>query len=400
MTSLKDIYREKFDKLKCCVLIPTYNNEKTLSKVIRDVLEYTGNVIVVNDGSTDSTRDILASFTQIKVVQQPYNMGKGMALRAGFKAAFEQGYQYAITIDSDGQHMASDLPVFIDKIEKEPGTLIVGARNMEQSSVPGKSSFGHKFSNFWFWFETGVKLPDTQSGYRLYPLEPLYKMKWFTRKYEFEIENIVRASWKGVKVDSVAVQVYYGKERVTHFRPFKDFSRVSVLNTVLVLIAILFIKPFKVIRSLNRNSIADFFKKYVFNRDESDLRKTLSVMFGVFMGIVPIWGFQLIVGITLAHLMKLNKVLFVTAAHISIPPMIPILIFFSYKAGGMVLPNGKDVLIFNRDITLENVKTDLFQYTVGSMLLAVAVAVLFGLITYLLLKVFPARQKLNTEISS
>ncbi|WP_045467678.1 DUF2062 domain-containing protein [Sporocytophaga myxococcoides] len=400
MTSLKNIYREKFDKLKCCVLIPTYNNEKTLFKVISDVLEYTGDVIVVNDGSTDSTRNILESFTQIKVVQQPRNMGKGMALRTGFKAAFEQGYQYAITIDSDGQHMASDLPVFIDKIEKEPGTLIVGARNMEQSSVPGKSSFGHKFSNFWFWFETGVKLPDTQSGYRLYPLEPLYKMKWFTRKYEFEIENIVRASWKGVKVDSVPVQVYYGKERVTHFRPFKDFSRVSVLNTILVVIAILFIKPFKVIRSLNRNSIADFFKKYVFNRDESDLRKTLSVMFGVFMGIVPIWGFQLIVGITLAHLMRLNKVLFVTAAHISIPPMIPILIFLSYKAGGMVLPNGKDVLIFNRDITLENVKADLFQYTVGSMLLAVAAAVLFGLITYLLLKVFPAKQKLNTEISS
>ncbi|MCR6639292.1 MAG: DUF2062 domain-containing protein [Sporocytophaga sp.] len=123
-------------------------------------------------------------------------------------------------------------------------------------------------------------------------------------------------------------------------------------------------------------------------------------MFGVFMGIVPIWGFQLIVGITLAHLMKLNKVLFVTAAHISIPPMIPILIFLSYKAGGMVLPNGKDVLIFKRDITLENVKADLFQYTVGSMLLAVAAAVLFGLITYLLLKVFPAKQKLNTEISS
>jgi len=184
------------------------------------------------------------------------NKGKGYALRQGFKRAIELGYSYAITIDSDGQHFAADLPAFLGKLEEHPCAIMIGARNMEQSSVPGKSSFGNKFSNFWFWVETGKKMPDTQSGYRLYPIKALQHISFFTRKYEFEIEVLVRAAWAGIDVISVPVKVYYPakEERISHFRPFKDFSRISVLNTVLVLITFLYIKPRDLFRSIKKKT--------------------------------------------------------------------------------------------------------------------------------------------------
>ncbi len=179
-----------FTAAKCCVLIPTYNNAATLQKVIEDVSRFTRDIIVVNDGSTDRTEEIIRSIEGLQVVSYMPNRGKGMALRKGFAFAHSRGYQYAITIDSDGQHFPSDLPRFLEKRKQEPNAIIIGARNMNQASVPGKSSFGNRFSNFWFKLETGIDAPDTQSGFRLYPLEPLSQMKFYTRKYEFEIEVI------------------------------------------------------------------------------------------------------------------------------------------------------------------------------------------------------------------
>ncbi len=147
--------------LNCCILIPTYNNAQTLEKVITDVAKYSSSIIVVNDGSTDSTNHILAKFDSIHVVSYLNNKGKGFALRTGFEAVRKKGFDYAITIDSDGQHFADDIPVFVEKLETEKSSIIIGARNMNQDSVPGKSNFGNKFSNFWFKFNTGIDLPDT-----------------------------------------------------------------------------------------------------------------------------------------------------------------------------------------------------------------------------------------------
>ena len=226
------------------VLIPTYNNEKTLSRVLDGVLSYTPDVIVVNDGSTDSTAAILSGYPQVEIVTFPKNRGKGKALQEGFRVARARGYTYVLTIDSDGQHFPEDIPTFITTIEQEEvPTLLVGNRDMTVEGVPKKSSFGHKFSNFWFHLETGVKLPDTQSGYRLYPLEVIPR-HYFTPKFEFEIEVLVRSSWRGVPIKPVPIRVLYDpSERVSHFRPVKDFARISLLNSILVLIAFLYIKP-------------------------------------------------------------------------------------------------------------------------------------------------------------
>ncbi len=239
---------EKFNSLKCCVIIPTYNNYKTLQKVIEGVLVYTENVIVVNDGSTDSTAEILLKFPQIQQIQIPANQGKGNALRQGFKYAANLGYRYAITIDSDGQHFPEDIPSFIEALEIETNkkVLLIGARNMTQLGVPKKSSFGNKFSNFWFWVETGIRLQDTQSGFRLYPIYAMRNLKFYTNKFEFEIEAIVKAAWNDINVKNIPIKIHYELEdRVSHFRPFKDFVRISILNTWFVFITFLYHKTAK-----------------------------------------------------------------------------------------------------------------------------------------------------------
>ena len=248
--------QERFRQHKVCVLIPTYNNEGSLKKVVDDVLLYTNQVLIVNDGSTDSTTTILKEYPHIHVLSYEKNIGKGWALRQGFKKALTLGYDNVITIDSDGQHFADDLYRFLDKMEETPNAIIIGARNMEQSSVPGKSSFGNKFSNFWFKVETGLVMKDTQSGYRLYPIRAMVNQKFITVKFEFEIEVLARSAWQGVTVTSVPVKVFYADKaiRVSHFRPFKDFSRISVLNTVLVILAFLYIKPRDFLRSIKKKT--------------------------------------------------------------------------------------------------------------------------------------------------
>ncbi len=246
---------QRFKDSGCCVLIPTYNNDGTLKAVIDGVLEYTNQVIVMNDGSTDNTADVLKDFNEVIHVHSfDKNQGKGAALMKGFDIALEKGYEYLISIDSDGQHYPDDLPVFLDKLEEAPKSLIVGARNMEQNSVPGGSSFGNRFSNFWYRLETGIDLPDTQSGYRLYPIELLKGIRYFTGKYEFEIEVLVRAAWRDINVTYCPIKVYYPpqEERISHFRPYKDFGRISVLNTFLVAITFLYIKPRNFIRALQK----------------------------------------------------------------------------------------------------------------------------------------------------
>jgi glycosyltransferase involved in cell wall biosynthesis len=389
--SLSAPVRESFNAYRVCVIIPTYNNAATLQKVIQNVSVYTNNIIVVNDGSSDNTPDILSQFPSVHLITYQPNAGKGWALRQGFDAAVKLNYQYAISIDSDGQHFAYDLPAFINQLMVDQNAVIIGARNMNQSTVPGGSNFGNKFSNFWFKVETGITAPDTQSGYRLYPLEPIKKMHFFSKKYEFEIEVLVRLAWSGVKVVSVPVTVYYAPKeaRVSHFRPYKDFFRISVLNTLLVLIAFLYVKPRDFFKSIFvKRNLKRVLKDQLINSDHSAVVKSVSVAFGVFMGIVPIWGFQLLVAISLAILFKLNKVLVIIAANISIPPMIPFIIFGSYKAGAAWMGKNAVELEYSRSLSLDIIKRNLQQYIYGSITLAVVAGLFFGLLTLVLLKIF------------
>jgi len=385
--------RDQFKEYKVCVLVPTYNNAQTLATVLESLLPYTDQLLVVNDGSTDGTPGILDRFPQIARVSYPVNKGKGYALRAGFQRAVELGYDYAITIDSDGQHFAEDLPKFLEKLQDYPNAIIMGARNMDQASVPGKSSFGHKFSNFWFKVETGRTLSDTQSGYRLYPVRRLQQMTFLTRKYEFEIEVLVRAAWAGIELTEVPVRVFYAEKekRISHFRPFRDFSRISVLNTVLVLITFLYIKPRDLFRRIKKKNFRQVLREELFNPLESNRVKAISIGFGLFMGIVPLWGFQMLIAIAISVYYRLNKVLVMLASQVSIPPMIPIILYISHLTGGFWMGDRAEVISFSKglspDLFLNSSFNSVIQYVLGAVTLAVLTGVTGGLVTYVLLTI-------------
>lgn len=393
----QNLLSEKFKTLKCCVIIPTYNNYKTLQKVIEGVLVHTEYVIVVNDGSTDSTSEILLQFPQIQHIQLSKNRGKGNALRQGFKHADSLGYQYAITIDSDGQHFPEDIPSFIEVLENEANkeVLLIGSRNMAQLGVPKKSSFGNKFSNFWFWVETGTRLQDTQSGFRLYPLLAMKNLKFYTTKFEFEIEAIVKAAWNDIEVRNIPIQVHYEMEnRVSHFRPFKDFTRISILNTWFVLVTFLYIKPRNLFRKLKKKGLKRFIMEDLLGSDDSVEKKALSIALGVFIGLSPIWGFHTVVVIFLALLLNLNKMIAFAFSNVSLPPFIPLILYFSLKLGSWLLGENFVLSMSEIDPSLELMKY-LKSYIVGSLALSVIAAITCGIAGYVFLTLFERKKILD-----
>lgn len=398
--------RELIEKHNICVLMATYNNAGTIEDVIRRIMRQTERLLVVNDGSTDDTGKILQKLQveygfHIHTYEQ--NRGKGYALRQGFRKARELGFDYAITLDSDGQHFPEDISLFVEKLEDAGHPcLIMGNRNMNTSDgIPGKSSFGNNFSNFWFWVETGQKLPDTQSGFRLYPILLYDNIKWHTIKFEFEIEVLVRSAWRDIPIYSVPVQIKYfeGEKRISHFRPFRDFSRISVLNTVLVTLALLWYYPLQSFRYFRENKPMDIIKEQLSKHNESKLKISFTIGFGLFMGIVPIWGFQMLTAFFLAQWMKLNKTLVILAANISLPPLIPFIVWGSFWLGGYIVPGAnarmgesiqRQIELFQNEsffTALSALGNDLWQYIIGAFALALITGLAGFILTYILISI-------------
>jgi glycosyltransferase involved in cell wall biosynthesis len=230
--------KNKNSTLRFCVIIPVYNAENLIGNVIKSVLQYTANLIVVNDGSTDGTWDVLLAVskqTPFLLVSYEKNRGKGYALQKGFRQALERGFTHAVTLDSDGQHQPSDIAAMVQKATEIPKALIVGSRKFDNPNMPSGNKFANNFSNFWFTLQTAKKMPDTQTGFRVYPLQEIGLINLFTNRYEAELELLVRAVWRGIPLVSQAVNVFYppADERVSHFRGGRDFFRISVLNAVL-----------------------------------------------------------------------------------------------------------------------------------------------------------------------
>ncbi|MBQ5803347.1 MAG: DUF2062 domain-containing protein [Bacteroidales bacterium] len=371
-----------------CVLIPTFNNAATVGKVIEESKLYCKDIFVVNDGSTDNTTAVLESIEGINVISYMPNRGKGHALQCGLNKARECGFDYCITLDADGQHYPSEIPKFIEAVGTNPGSLIIGARNLNAENMPGKNTFANKFSNFWFKVETWQTLHDTQSGFRLYPLKEIEKIKLFTGMYEFELEIIVKAAWRGIKVMNIPINVYYppAGERVSHFKPLRDFTRISLLNTFLVLVALLWYYPKKFISSLTRENISRFIEENITDTKESNVRLAAAVGYGVFCGIIPFWGYQMIFAGVSAHFLKLNKVIAILASNISIPPMIPFIIFGSLFTGGLIL--GKQTIIPLSEINFETATNALLQYLIGSVIFAVAAGFVFFILAFVVFKLF------------
>lgn len=261
-----DFITVSVEENEVCAVIPTYQNAKTLLKVVADVHRVVDTVFVVDDGSNDGTAALLDKATgnerPEKVLTHPKNCGKGAALKTGLTYARQQGFRYAVTVDADGQHRADDIPALLKAVEEEPDALAIGSRGLQHENMPAKSTFANRFSNFWFALQTLQRLPDTQSGLRVYPLRRLHGLRWMSARYEAELTLLVFSAWAGVKLLPVPVSVYYPPrdQRVTHFRPGRDFTRISVLNTLLCFLMVVYGWPRIFCRQIARGVIGVFCK--------------------------------------------------------------------------------------------------------------------------------------------
>lgn len=391
--------KSKMKSYRCCVVLPTYNNAKTLGRVLDGVLQFTNDVIIINDGSTDDTHDILKNYPQTVQLHQPKNIGKGHALKTGFTHALSLGFDYAVTLDTDGQHFPSDIPNFIAALDasENKNILMIGDRNMNNADVLARSAKGNRVSTFWMKAATGLKLQDSQSGFRLYPIRAMSGISFMkaTNKFEFEIEVIVKSYWAGIAVVHVPIEILYDlKERVSHFRPFMDITRMVVLYTWFLILRLFYISPRNLYRKLKKKGLKRFFLEDFLRNQDSPKKKALSIALGIFLGLSPLWGFHTVIVIFLAIVLKLNKVIAFAFSNISFPPFIPLVLLFSLQTGNWVLGIASHY-------TLQGIREnfDLMQhlkaYLIGSVVLSSTAALVFGVSGYVFFSLIDRKRMLT-----
>jgi glycosyltransferase involved in cell wall biosynthesis len=225
-------------QLQPAVIIPVYNHGHQIAEVIQQTQRLGLPVFVVNDGSTDSTAQVIDKIEDIHVLHHPVNRGKGAAILTGLVAASKSGCDLAITIDGDGQHDPGDTWSLLHACGNGGHLIVVGSRQgmVKGRNVPWTSRFGRKFSNFWVWASGGPWLEDSQSGFRLYPVAETLELGVKAQRYQFEVEVLVKAKQSGISIKNAPVSVIYqdkGK-RVSHFRPWLDFWRNSATFSRLI----------------------------------------------------------------------------------------------------------------------------------------------------------------------
>lgn len=355
------------------------------------------NIVVVDDGSTDATAAVLQRTPAVTVITFPVNQGKGAALRSAFAHVHSRGYTHAVTIDADGQHLTVDLLLLHEKMREEPETLWIGNRILlapGSEEQPLRSRFGRRFGAFWYRFSTGNRIADTQCGLRVYPLAGIMTTGCRGDRYEYEIEVLILAAWRGIAVKSVPVHLHYQsrEQRVSHFRPIRDFLRISTVNSRAA-IARIFIP--KQLRNAPGLSIREKIGKLIYHElraNSSPVKASQSLAWGVFMGIVPLHGFQVVTLMGLTVLLRLNRPLAFLGVNVSIAPLLPFWIAAGVGVGRSILPSSVAApLATVFELVLPNaVKTwvlglpvqgffeGVVQWFFGSMVLAV----LCGLLTF------------------
>lgn len=373
--------------MKPCVLIPCYNHPATVAAVAKAALEHCP-VLVVDDGSTTP----LPELPGCAIFKLEKNGGKGAALRAGFKHATEMGFTHAITMDADGQHFAEDLPGFLAVAQAQPEALAVGVRDFYASGCPAGRRRSNAVSTFWFRIETGVPLGDSQCGFRGYPLELTQQLRTRSGGYAFELEFMVRASWVGRAIVAVPVKCSYAPEqlRLSHFRPILDLAHITIMNIGLVFQSWTVPRVLRKAWSFGekqplRKTISAFFVEHA----HDPWRVSLAVGLGLFFGIAPFWGYQMVAAATAAHFFRLNKAITLVASNISMPPMVPFIVYGGMFIGHWIVTGHRLEAGFSpHQVTRANLAGYFGQWLIGSLALAVMVAVVGTLVTYIIALLF------------
>lgn len=232
------------NKFNPIIVVPTYNNPKTILAVINDILKYKYKVIVVDDGSDIKISKLLPKNSDIFILRHEQNQGKGQAILTGAKKARELGYEYFISMDGDGQHLASEISKLINCINSK-NQIIIGARNFKIQNVPKKSKIGRSFHNFWIYINTGYKIEDSLTGFRVYPISIL-DLDIKCKQFNFEAEVLVKHYWKHKNINDTTIECFYPKpeDRVSHFNNITDTIAITLVHLNLFLQRVFFLKGF------------------------------------------------------------------------------------------------------------------------------------------------------------
>lgn len=208
-------------------LIPAYDAAGSVGTVVSDTRARIEAVIVVDDGSRDRTGDAAAAAGAI-VLRHPTNLGKGAALLTGLRHLRERGFERALTLDADGQHLAEEIPALLAASAQAPQAIVVGVRQKSGHTIKRSARFGNWVADRLLRTIAGRALPDTQSGFRVYPIDATLALEARGARFDFETEILLRAARRGVDVVGVPVRVHYPPvaERLSHYRPWQDTARI------------------------------------------------------------------------------------------------------------------------------------------------------------------------------
>ncbi len=323
--------------VRAVVVAPTFNNAGTLENILTRVRALGLPIVVVNDGSTDSTRQILGHWqarSQVTVLCHDRNSGKAMALQTGFAAARAAGFTHAVTIDTDGQHDPEQIPQLLETAVNHPEAIILGRRDRHANGYPARSRMGRALSNLMIRLESGVRVADSQCGLRIYPLDQTLGISCRAGRYGFETEILTRAAWAGVPIVQVDVNCHYlpKDQRVSHFRPVVDTLRGAAMHGRLMMGALPrwairlagWLSPVQALRKLQHQPGA-----------RSEFAAGLAV--GVFIACLPVYGIQSVLSLFAARRLNLHPIWVLAGSQLSIPPISPILIWISLTLGHLLL---------------------------------------------------------------
>jgi uncharacterized protein (DUF2062 family) len=343
------------------VVCPTYNNDGTLIDVLRGVQAEGHDLIIVDDGSTDQTADLLKEFAAasesdhaVRIVSHSLNRGKAAAMSTGFAAAAEFGFTHAITIDTDGQHDPRSLGQLVSQMHEFPDALIIGTRSRSIKGYPDRSQVGRRFSNLAIWAECARSIPDSQSGYRVYPLGLIEAVPCRSSGFAFESEIITRTVWGGGEVRSVPIEACYfpPETRVSHYRPWIDSFRCAGLHMRLVARALW---PWPHKRRWPKTPPAKqvpegpWHKRFINwispRRVLNDLQKdgvgrvsaAAGFSIGTLIANLPLYPIQTVVAVYVAKRLNMHPVPLLVGSALSTPPVGPALIVAAIVLGHLIV---------------------------------------------------------------
>ena len=215
--------------VRAAVVIPALNEELALRAVVESTLPYCSEIIVIDDGSTDRTSEVVADLP-ITILRHEQRLGKGQSLRDGFAEAIARGADAILTMDGDGQHSAEDIPRLLAAHARNPRALILCSREVDRATQPGIRRFANHFADFWISWACGQKVRDTQCGQRLYPrvLIEGTPLPASSGGFTFESEVLIEAARHGFPIGSVAIRArYHEGRRPSHFQPLRDVGQIT-----------------------------------------------------------------------------------------------------------------------------------------------------------------------------